>query len=70
MFHFGYIKSQLQYSPGEELLLSRNRTVVLLGTLRNLLKTYKPASKSSEVPLPRTTLKFGYTLSKDNIFAH
>ena len=52
------------------MVISKRELTSLVDSLRNFLKTFQPANKCIQIPLPKPKVEIGPTKSKDNRFAH
>ena len=69
LFQFRDLKTQQGYIFQEEVNNSKKLNC-LVDSLRDFLKTFDPASKCIQIPVPKFKVDMGSTKSKDNLFAH
>ena len=70
LFQFCDLKAQQRYILQEEVKISKRELTCLFDNLRDFLKTFDPAGKCIQIPLPKPKVEIGSTNSKDNLFAH
>ena len=70
LFQFCDLKTQQRYILQEEVNISKRELTCLVESLRDFLKTFDPASKCIQIPLPKPKVEIGSLKLKDNLFAH
>ena len=71
LFQFCNLKNQQRFVLEEEVSVSLKELAAILNTLRQFLKQYdKTAKYPALYPLPKAKQEFGFTLFKDEFFAH
>ena len=70
LFKFCDLKTQQLYVLQEEINISNGEITSLVDSLRDFLKTFDPANKCIQIPIPKPKVEIGSTKSKDNLFAH
>ena len=70
LFHFCDLKNQQRFILEEELSVSLKELAAILNNLRHFLKQYDSAAKFPLYPLPKPKQEIGFTLFKDELFAH
>ena len=71
LFHFCNLKNQQKFILEEEVSVSLKELAAILNTLRQFLKQYDKTVKYPALyPLPKPKQEIGFTLFKDDPFAH
>ena len=70
LFQFCDLKNQQRFILEEEVSVSLKELAAILNTLRQFLKQYDKAVKFPLYPLPKPKQEIGFTLFKDELFAH
>ena len=70
LFRFCDLKTQQRSILQEEVNISGREHTSSVDSLRDFFKTFDPASKCIQIPLPKPKVEKGSTKSKDNLFAH
>ena len=71
LFQLCNLKNQQRIIPEEEVSASLKELAAILNTLRQFLKQYDKTVKFPALyPLPEPKQEIGFTLSKDELFAH
>ena len=64
------MKLKQRFFRKQEIPISRKRSVVLLGNMRDFLTNYEQARQSTQFHLFTIKIETGSTPSKHNLFAH
>ena len=70
VFEFCDLRTQQRFILKEEVTITKKELASLLNNLRSFLKQYDSASKFPLYPLPTPKQEIGFTLWKDELFAH
>ena len=70
LFEFCILKTEQRYILQEKVNISKRGLNCLVDNLRDFLKTFDPARKCIQIPLPKPKVEIGSTKPKDNLFAH
>ena len=70
LFQFCDLKNQQRFILEEEVSVSLKELAAILNTLRQFLKQYDSAAKFPLYPLAKPKEEIGFTLFKDELFAH
>ena len=70
VFEFCDLRTQQRFILQEEVTITKKELASLLNNLRSFLKQYDSASKFPLHPIPNPKQEIGFTLWKDELFAH